>query len=267
MNRRRARESKCQTIEAMSLAIDSVVSGEPGPQPCSPYMAVTACSGITVTSCRSASSTGRPPLVGFQKSATGPDLGFYAVRPYSLMRPRRTGGAGSVPGRGPRQGGRAGAGGAGGCDGVAVRCSGPRTGPGPAADAVRRRQHPVGDLGSDGEHEPFRKSIRSRAAGRDLHGLNTGAGQDCVKRCGELPGPITDQEPEPGGPVPQIHYEVPVGTLGARTTENGVVVDGARRAAYRGRDRTRGHLGARRRHPAAGRRRRPAPAARWRGTV
>ena len=38
-------------------------------------MAVTACSGITVTSCRSASSTGRPPLVGFQNSATGPDLG------------------------------------------------------------------------------------------------------------------------------------------------------------------------------------------------
>jgi hypothetical protein len=30
--------------------------------------------------------------VGFQKSATGPDLGFYAVRSYSLMRPpRRTG--------------------------------------------------------------------------------------------------------------------------------------------------------------------------------
>ncbi len=63
-------------------------------------------------------------------------------------------------------------------------------------------QHPVGDLGSDGEHEPFRKSIRSRAAGRDLHGLDTGAGQDCVKRCGELPSPITDQEPEAGGPVP-----------------------------------------------------------------
>ena len=41
------------------------------------------------------------------------------------------------------------------------------------------------------------------------------------------------------------------------------MVDGARRAAFRGRDRTRSHLGARRRRPAAGRRRRPAPAARW----
>jgi hypothetical protein len=33
---------------------------------------------------------GRDP-VGFQKSATGLDLGFYAVRSYSLMRPPRTG--------------------------------------------------------------------------------------------------------------------------------------------------------------------------------
>ena len=29
--------------------------------------------------------------VGFQNSATGPDLGFYAARSYSLMRPPRTG--------------------------------------------------------------------------------------------------------------------------------------------------------------------------------
>ena len=30
-------------------------------------------------------------LAGFQNSATGPDLGFYAARSYSLMRPPRTG--------------------------------------------------------------------------------------------------------------------------------------------------------------------------------
>ena len=29
--------------------------------------------------------------VGFQNSATGPDLGFYAARSYSLMRPPRPG--------------------------------------------------------------------------------------------------------------------------------------------------------------------------------
>jgi len=32
-----------------------------------------------------------PVLVGFQNSAAGPDLGFYAARSYSLMRPPRTG--------------------------------------------------------------------------------------------------------------------------------------------------------------------------------
>ena len=33
----------------------------------------------------------RPAPVGFQNSATGPDLAFYAARSYSLMRPPRTG--------------------------------------------------------------------------------------------------------------------------------------------------------------------------------
>jgi hypothetical protein len=42
-------------------------------------------------------------------------------------------------------------------------------------------QHPVGDLGPGGEHEPFRVCVRSRAAGRNLHGLDTGIGQGCVK--------------------------------------------------------------------------------------
>jgi hypothetical protein len=60
-------------------------------------------------------------------------------------------------------------------------------------------EHPVGDLGPGGEHEPFRISVRARAARRDLHDLDTGIGQDRVKRCGELSGPITDEEPEAGG--------------------------------------------------------------------
>jgi hypothetical protein len=34
---------------------------------------------------------GFPQPVGFQHSATSPDLGFYAARSYSLMRPPRTG--------------------------------------------------------------------------------------------------------------------------------------------------------------------------------
>ncbi len=69
-------------------------------------------------------------------------------------------------------------------------------------------EHPVGDLGPGGEHEPFRISVRARAAGRDLRHLDTGIGQDRVKRCGELPGPITDEEPEAGGAVTEVHQEV-----------------------------------------------------------
>ena len=39
----------------------------------------------------SSASSHRCRAVGFQNSATGLDLGFYAARSYSLMRPPRTG--------------------------------------------------------------------------------------------------------------------------------------------------------------------------------
>jgi hypothetical protein len=63
---------------------------------------------------------------------------------------------------------------------------------------VAEDQHLVSDLRPGGEHEPFRVSVRARAAGRDLHGRDVGSGQDRVKRRGELPGPVPDQEPEVG---------------------------------------------------------------------
>jgi hypothetical protein len=66
----------------------------------------------------------------------------------------------------------------------------------------------VGDLGPGGEHESFRVSVRPRAAGRDPHGLDAGIGQDSVKGRGELPGPITGQEPEVGDAITQIHQQV-----------------------------------------------------------
>ena len=69
-------------------------------------------------------------------------------------------------------------------------------------------QHPVGDFGPGGEHEPFRVSVGARAAGRDLHGLDTSAGQDRAGRLGELPGPVADREPEARGALTQIHHEV-----------------------------------------------------------
>jgi hypothetical protein len=62
-------------------------------------------------------------------------------------------------------------------------------------------QYPVSDLLPGSEHEPFGISVRARAPGRDLHYLGTGISQDCVKRRGELPGPVTDQEPETAGAI------------------------------------------------------------------
>ncbi|HEY6315164.1 MAG TPA: hypothetical protein VIY52_30775 [Streptosporangiaceae bacterium] len=74
--------------------------------------------------------------------------------------------------------------------------------------AFAEDEHPVGDLGPGGEYEPFRISFRSWGAGRDLHGLYASIGQDRVKRLGELPGPVLDQEPEVGGAITQVHHQV-----------------------------------------------------------
>jgi len=51
-------------------------------------------------------------------------------------------------------------------------------------------------------------SIRARAAGRGLHSLDARAGQDRVKRCGELPGTVADQEPESRGPLAEVDQEI-----------------------------------------------------------
>ena len=57
-------------------------------------------------------------------------------------------------------------------------------------------QHPVGDLGPGGEHEPFGIGVCPGASGRDLDRFDTSAGQDRVERRAELSGPVTNQEPE-----------------------------------------------------------------------
>jgi hypothetical protein len=59
-------------------------------------------------------------------------------------------------------------------------------------------QHPVGDLCPGGEYEPLRIGIRARTPRRDLYRFDTSAGQDRVERRAELPGPVTDEEPETG---------------------------------------------------------------------
>ena len=69
-------------------------------------------------------------------------------------------------------------------------------------------QHPVCDLRPGGEYEPFGMGVRPRAWGRNRHGLDTGAGQGRVERCGELPGPVADQEPEVRGVIAEVQQEI-----------------------------------------------------------
>jgi len=63
-------------------------------------------------------------------------------------------------------------------------------------------EQPVGDLGPGCAHPALGISVRPRTARRDLHHLDPGTGQHRVERLGELPGPIPDQEQEPGGALP-----------------------------------------------------------------
>jgi hypothetical protein len=65
-------------------------------------------------------------------------------------------------------------------------------------------QHRVGHLRPGGAHEPFGIGVRARASGRDLHGLDARAREDCARGFGELPGPAADQEPEVRGPMTEV---------------------------------------------------------------
>jgi hypothetical protein len=58
-------------------------------------------------------------------------------------------------------------------------------------------QHAVGEFGADGQYEAFSGAVRPRTARRDLGNLDAGIGQHGVERGRELPGTVTNQEPEP----------------------------------------------------------------------
>ena len=65
-------------------------------------------------------------------------------------------------------------------------------------------QHSVGDLGPHCQDEAFGEAVRTRTPGRDLDHLDACIRQDRVERRCELPGPIADEEPEPGGVVVEV---------------------------------------------------------------
>src|SRR5215217_938235 len=69
-------------------------------------------------------------------------------------------------------------------------------------------QHPVGDLGPDRQHEAFGETVRPWTPRWDLEYLDARVRQDRVERRRELPGPVTDEEPEPGGTFAEVYDEV-----------------------------------------------------------
>ena len=69
-------------------------------------------------------------------------------------------------------------------------------------------QHPVGELGADGQHEAFGEAVRPRTARPDLHHLDARIRQDRVERTRKLASPIADAESKPGGVVAEVQDEV-----------------------------------------------------------
>ena len=51
------------------------------------------------------------------------------------------------------------------------------------------------------------KQFAPRASRWDLHGVDAGAGQEGVERCGELAGAVADEEPEGGGAVVEVDQQ------------------------------------------------------------
>ena len=74
-------------------------------------------------------------------------------------------------------------------------------------------QHPVSELGANGQHETFGEAVRTRTARWNLDRCDARIGQDGVERGCELPRAIADEEPESGDIVAEIHEEV-AGLLG-----------------------------------------------------
>ena len=69
-------------------------------------------------------------------------------------------------------------------------------------------QHPIGDLGADGQDEAFGEAVRPRASRGDLDHLDARIGQHRVEGSRELSGPIADQEPEPADVIAEVHHQV-----------------------------------------------------------
>jgi hypothetical protein len=91
----------------------------------------------------------------------------------------------------------------------------------PAQVPLPEDQHPVGELGSDGQHDAFGEAVSPRAARRDLDYIDARIRQHRVERGRELTGPIPDEEPVPGNTLAEVRHEI-AGLLGRVGAENPV---------------------------------------------
>jgi uncharacterized membrane protein len=71
-----------------------------------------------------------------------------------------------------------------------------------------RDEHPVDDLRADSAHEPLRVRVGPWVARSDLAHGDAGIGQHRVERGSELATSVADEEPEPLGPLAQVHEQV-----------------------------------------------------------
>jgi hypothetical protein len=64
----------------------------------------------------------------------------------------------------------------------------------PAQVPLTEDQHPIGDLGPDGQHEALGETVRPRTPRRDLHHRDARVRHHRVELRRELTGPIADEE-------------------------------------------------------------------------
>jgi hypothetical protein len=74
----------------------------------------------------------------------------------------------------------------------------------PAQVPLPEDQHPVGELGTDRQHEPLGEAVRPRTPRRDLDHLDTRVAQHGVERGRELSRAIPDQEPKSWDMVAEV---------------------------------------------------------------
>jgi len=106
-------------------------------------------------------------------------------------------------------------------DVAAARCDGGVRSKHPAQVWLAEDQHPLGDLGSDGQHEAFGEAVRAWTPRRDLDHLNSCVRQDRVKGCRDLPGTVADEEPKPSDVLAKVRQQV-AGMLGGSTVRRDV---------------------------------------------